>query len=176
MKRMFLFGFPLLFLLMAFSLPKAIEKRVNKEIKSYFKTENFSKELVLISPENNAKVSTEFGKENLYKIMSDETHLAYAYIGKAPSKIDNFDFLVLFDPDFVIIKSKILIYREDYGGEIGSKRWLRQFIGKSPSSETLELHNNIISISGATISTRSMTQAVNSLLQSIATLKKDNIL
>ena len=42
------------------------------------------------------------------------------------------------------------MYRENYGGEIGSKRWLRQFQGKSTEDE-LAYKKNIAAISGAQV-------------------------
>ena len=104
--------------------------------------------------------------------MRAEVFLGYGYIGNAPSKTASFDYLVLFDENFIITKSKVLIYREEYGGEIGSKRWLRQFTGKTTTSAELKYNENIIPISGATISVRSMTRAMNELLQSIAILQE----
>ena len=73
------------------------------------------------------------------------------------------------------MKSKVLIYREEYGGEIGSKRWLKQFNGKSGESE-IKFPQDITPISGATISVRSMTNAINDVLQSIRTLQENKIL
>jgi len=67
------------------------------------------------------------------------------------------------------VKSKVLVYREDYGGEIGSKRWLKQFIGKT-HGDSLIYGDNIVAIAGATISVRSMTQAINDVLASIKIL------
>ena len=81
---------------------------------------------------------------------------------------------MLFDTALIIKKSKLLAYREDYGAEIGSKRWLKQFIGLN-SSSTIQYGNEIVPISGATISARSMTVAINNLLQSIAVLQQENI-
>jgi len=101
--------------------------------------------------------------------------LGYGYLGKAPSKTDEFDYLILIDVNLIIKKTKILIYREDYGGEIGSKRWLKQFIGKS-NTDTLQYEKDIIAISGATISANSMTKAVNIFLKNITILKEKNIL
>ena len=75
----------------------------------------------------------------------------------------------------IIAKTKILVYREDYGGEIGSKRWLKQFIGKK-SSDKLKYEKDIIAISGATISALSMTKAVNSFLIDLAILHKNKAL
>ena len=68
-----------------------------------------------------------------------------------------------------------MVYREDYGGEIGSKRWLKQFIGKTQNDE-LKYQDNIVAISGATISVRSMTSAVNDLLHSLKILHSKQIL
>jgi Na+-translocating ferredoxin:NAD+ oxidoreductase RnfG subunit len=83
--------------------------------------------------------------------------------------------LVLLDADLVVIKSKVLVYREDYGGEIGSKRWLAQFVGKTQNDD-LRYGDNIMAISGATISVRSMTTAMNNLLKSLKILHSKNII
>ena len=98
----------------------------------------------------------------------------YAYVAKAPSKTDEFDYLVLFDKDLIITRSKLLIYREDYGAEIGSKRWLKQFIGLKEGA-SIEYGNQIVPISGATISAESITIAINQLLQSIAILNENGL-
>ena len=105
----------------------------------------------------------------------DTELLGYAYVSKAASKTDAFDYLVILDPQLIIKKAKVLIYREDYGGEIGSTRWLKQFIGKS-QDDSLKYGDTISAISGATISVRSMTNAMNDLLQSIKILHKKEIL
>jgi hypothetical protein len=83
------------------------------------------------------------------------------YIGKSPSRFEDFDFMVLFDENKTIKLVKILVYRENYGGEIGSKRWLRQFIGKSKPLPLVD------GISGATISVNSLKYSINNLLKQI---------
>ena len=100
---------------------------------------------------------------DFYKIIDSNQLLGYAFIGTAPSKTDTFEYLVVFDSSLVIQKVNVLVYREDYGGEIGSNRWLRQFVGKARSTD-LAVGKNIAAISGATISVYSMTNAVNQLL------------
>ncbi|MBL4724419.1 MAG: FMN-binding protein, partial [Lutibacter sp.] len=75
----------------------------------------------------------------------------------------------------IVSKIKILVYREDHGGEIGSKRWLKQFIGKT-SSNNLKYQKNIAAISGATISAKSMTHEVNKLLKTIGILNNKQLL
>ena len=166
-KRFFFIGLVSISLLvMSFDLPSNLQKKVAKEIKIAFSLDNFLLEEVLIPKSINAKLNLSIDKGSFFKITTDSNLLGYAFIDKAPSKTDEFDFLVLFDTDLIIKKAKVLVYREDYGGEIGSKRWLKQFIGKS-SMDSLIYEKDIIAISGATISANSMTIAVNNLLKSI---------
>lgn len=175
MKITFVFYLVTLFLV-AFTAQESVVKKADKEITKFYGTENFSKDIISVPKDLNAKTISEFGKENLFKISSGTKFLGYGYIGNAPSKTATFDYMVLFDKNFIITKSKVLVYREEYGGEIGSKRWLQQFEGKSSASKELVYNQNIIPISGATISVRSMTTEMNALLKSIAILKKSKIL
>ncbi len=121
----------ILILMMPFGLSKSIQKKVNKQIVETFNVEEFSFTEVIIDLEIAKTLPSSFGKDNLFKIETEESFLGYAYVSKAFGKVDYFDYLVLLDKDLVILKTKILVYREDYGGEIGSKRWLKQFIGKT---------------------------------------------
>lgn len=167
--------FFILFLIISIGLSKSIQKKVNKEIKEVYNIEQFTFTEVYIDSEIAQTLPSSFGDNNLFKIETNDSLLGFAYISKAFGKVDYFDYLVLFDEDLFILKTKILVYREDYGGEIGSKRWLKQFIGKTQNDE-LRYGNNIAAISGATISVQAMTKAMNDLLQSIKILHSKNIL
>jgi Na+-translocating ferredoxin:NAD+ oxidoreductase RnfG subunit len=162
------------FLFAAFSIPEKIERKADKEIAKYYNTENFSKKVYQIPEDANDLTPSEFGEDNLFKITSEGIVLGYGYIGNAPSKTATFDYLVLFDKNFIITRSKVLLYHEEYGGEIGSRRWLKQFEGLSTTSKTVVYSENIIPISGATISGQSMTRAINDLLMSIKFLQQAN--
>jgi len=161
--------------ILAFGLPKNIQKKVDSEIKKTYSVDEFSFNAMTFSLEVNKSIPSEFGTDNFFEIKSDSINLGYAYVSKAPSKTDQFDYLVLLDSDLTIIKAKILIYREDYGGEIGSKRWLKQFIGKTKTDE-FRYGDNIDAISGATISVRSMTKAMDDLMKSLKILNEKGIL
>ena len=161
--------------MISFGLPRNIQKKVDATIKSIFNIETFTLDIVNIPFDVIKTLPPTFKKESLYKINGNDTLLGYAYIAKAASKADDFDYLVLLDKELIIVKSKVLIYREDYGGEIGSKRWLKQFNGKT-KNDVLKYGDNIAAISGATISVRAMTSAINTLLSSIKILHKNNIL
>ncbi len=160
---------------MSFGLPKNIQKKVDKEIRGSFNIETFDFTEVIIDSEITEELPSEFKENNLFKILNDTNLIGYAYLSKAPSKTAEFDYLVLLDKDLIVVKSKVLMYREEYGGEIGSKRWLKQFIGKK-GGDHLKYGDNIMAISGATISVRSMTNAMNDLLESLKILHEKNIL
>ena len=160
----------------AFLIPERISKKADKVIAKFYDTQVFQKETIVISEAVNKETPSEFANDNLFKISNKESFLGYGYIGKAPGKAAYFDYLVLFDEDFIITKSKVLVYREEYGGEIGSKRWLKQFVGIASTSEELVYNRDIVPISGATISVRSMTRAMNDLLMSISLLQKKSLL
>ena len=160
--------------LLSFTLPSRLEKKVKKEITKTFKVDNFQLIKVNVSKEVNLKLSKEFTNQ-LLKIEKNSQLIGYAYIDKAPSKTDEFDYLILLNNDLIVAKTKILIYREDYGGEIGSKRWLKQFIGKK-STDKLTYQENVMAISGATISAHAMTNAMNQFLQNLDILHSNKVL
>lgn len=162
-------------IMLSFGLPKNIQKRVDAEIETTFGIENFDFSNFTIDSSVAKELPSKFEDDNLFKIEINKELLGYAYVAQAPSKTAQFDYLVLLDKDLMVLKAKVLIYREEYGGEIGSKRWLKQFIGKTQYDD-LKYGNNVIAISGATISVRSMTNAVNDLLQSLKILHSKNIL
>lgn len=162
-------------LLVSSALPKRIQKKVDKEIKSTYNVDVFSFEARTFDAEIVKTLPSEFGADNFFTINNNDTLLGYAYVSKAPSKTDEFDYLILLNNDLTVQKAKVLIYREDYGGEIGSKRWLKQFVGKTPNDK-LKYQDNIIAISGATISVRSMTTAVDDLLRSLEILQTKKLL
>jgi Na+-translocating ferredoxin:NAD+ oxidoreductase RnfG subunit len=161
--------------LFGFGLTKSVEKKVMKEVKKAFEIEAFEMNSVQISEELQKKLPTRVQIDNFYKLSSNSGLIGYAFVDQAPSKTAKFDYLVVFDADLKVKHSKVLIYREEYGGEIGSKRWLKQFLGKT-GGDRVNHETNIDGIAGATISVRSMTKAIDDLLQSIAILQDNKAL
>ena len=158
-----------------FGLPKNIEKKVNKEVAKTFEVDNFSLTSVAIPAQLQSQLPCKITADNLYRIEEGESLYGYAYVDKAPSKTAEFDYLVLFNKDLEIVRSRVLIYREEYGGEIGSNRWLKQFEGKN-GQDRVSHETNIDGISGATISVRSMTQSMDKLLQAVGILQENKVL
>ena len=66
---------------------------------------------------------------------------------------------------------EVLDYREAYGWEIRNEKWRRQFIGKTASDPVL-LDKDIRNISGATLSSRHLTEGVKRLLATYAVVLK----
>lgn len=137
--------FILILLLLTFS--NNTEKRAHKTLFKFY-----GEEIVLLKTKINVPNGT------LYEVAGKTDKV---YIGYSPSKFDDFDYMVLFDSSNKIKLVRVLIYRENYGGEIGSKRWLKQFIGMT------EPKNYVDAISGATISVNSMKYSINKLIKSL---------
>ena len=111
----------------------------------------------------------------LFEVVSDQKGLGYVYVNEAPSMKKMFDYIVLFNSDLEIINTKVLIYRETHGRQIGTKRWLSQFFGMRPGDRGL-LGENVDGITGATISVEGMTTAVNEVLETMGALKAKDLL
>ena len=151
-----------------------LQQKLDAAVASTFEVENHELKRLKVSEDLNTKTAIEFGGENLFAVEAEGKLIGYAYLGQAPSMKNIFDYVVLFNPDLSIKKSKVLIYREDYGRQIGSQRWLKQFIGKKPG-ESMLYGEDVDAIAGATISAKSMTKAVNQVLESIQVLEANNI-
>jgi hypothetical protein len=143
-----------------FDITKLVQKRMQKEITKVFLCNDFNLENITGIPGFQFKNSTYLTDHQIYAINKGEELLGYAFLGTAPSKTDTFEYLILFDQNFIQKKAKVMVYREDYGGEISSKRWLSQFQNSS-LGERFIYGDNISAISGATISVKSMTNSIN---------------
>ncbi|MEN8247857.1 MAG: FMN-binding protein [Bacteroidota bacterium] len=133
------------------SLYESNKKRVNKILNNHWEDHKFS--LTHLHLDTNEL-------PELYRVSANDSDtLAYVWFDEAPGKIDNFNYMVIFDSTGKIEKVSILVYRENYGGEISSKRFLKQFIGKE-NGEDMEYPSDIDGISGATISVQSITMAL----------------
>lgn len=175
-RSVYVFVFLLLsFLFYGFGLPENLQKKVDKEVEKIFEVKDYSLIPLEIPDEVNKSLPTKITRDNMFQLSIGGELLGYVFVDKAPSKTAAFDYLVLFDQELKVVHSKVLIYREEYGGEIGSNRWLKQFLGKS-GKDRVSHETNIDAISGATISVRSMTRSMDNLLQTIGKLQEISIL
>jgi Na+-translocating ferredoxin:NAD+ oxidoreductase RnfG subunit len=72
-------------------------------------------------------------------------------------------FAVALDAAGAVKAVEILEYREAYGGEVRNPKWLAQFTGKK-AGDALEDGKSIKNISGATLSSKHITDGVRRLL------------
>jgi Na+-translocating ferredoxin:NAD+ oxidoreductase RnfG subunit len=138
------------------SLPKSIQKKVDKELDNLWP----EKSIVLRIEELAPLIKTEsekLGISSIYKLTEDNNTKGYMVYVMVPSKFDYFDLGIFYDLELKIKSIKVLVYREDHGGEVGSKRWLKQFIGMSVNNP-IELEDDIQGIAGATISCEAATK------------------
>lgn len=170
-----LFAAGLLFSFSRGDIHPRLKKKIDAAILSTYEVETSVLKNIAIPAELNVKTAADFTENSLFEIHSDSNHLGYLYLGEAPSMKRTFDYIVLFNRDFTIKKSKVLIYREEHGKQIGSQRWLKQFIGLSPADTPL-YGEDIDAIAGATISASSMTKAVAEVLKGIQFLKINDII
>jgi hypothetical protein len=93
--------------------------------------------------------STGFWK--LAAAMSGERVLGYVITDSVIGKFELIDYAVAVTPQGEIKDIEILSYREAHGGEVRTKAWRNQFIGKTAIAP-LAIGDDIANISGATLS------------------------
>lgn len=145
--------------LFSFDLPKLGVKKMDKTLAKLWPEQVLTKKPVNLTAITQNKLTFKLADNTLFKVFSNNKKVSYAYLSKGFGKMNEFDYMVVFNPDLSILKIKVLIYREEQGGEIGSVRWLKQFVGKS-DVKTMKFGHDIQNISGATLSARSLTEDV----------------
>ena len=95
--------------------------------------------------------------------------LGYSTVAAEIGKYRPITFMVGITPQFTVRDVAVLAYRESRGGDVKRKRFLAQYRGKSVKSP-IDSNRDIINISGATISVRSMNAGVKRVLAEISAL------
>ncbi len=146
-----------------------ISERIEKSIVNNFGNEVEVKIEKFQIPDNikkmiEHKVKQRFFRDYvyLYRIIKNDSIIAYAILDNVVGKVMPITFMVYFDSEGKILKSEIIKYREQYGGAISSTEWNKQFIGKDFKSDFV-VGKNIDGISGATISVHSVTKGIHKL-------------
>ena len=87
----------------------------------------------------------------------------WLFIDRVTGKHELITYALALDAAGSVRGLEILDYRETYGGEIRNPAWRQQFVGKRPGS-VVRLGSDIRNISGATLSSRHITDGVRRLL------------
>ena len=117
-----------------------------------------------IKKEVENQVKQKFYRDKLYywTISQSDTTITYAFLDNVIGKSMPITFLVILNVNGNIIDTNVIKYREAYGGEVGNKRWLQQFINRNKNS-SYTIGKGIDGISGATISVKSMSKGIKKI-------------
>jgi uncharacterized protein with FMN-binding domain len=88
----------------------------------------------------------------------------YFVVDRVVGKHEFITMAVGINPNGTVKQIEIMDYRESYGFEVRDAAWRAQFVGKSASSP-LQLNADIKNISGATLSSKHVTDGVKRILQ-----------
>ena len=93
----------------------------------------------------------------------DRTLLGYTIVSEEIGKFRPITFMVAIAPEFAVQGAAVLVYRESRGGEVRQSRFLRQYRGKD-RDDPIRINRDIVNITGATMSVRSLNFGVRKLL------------
>ena len=171
----FLFAMIAMVLTMAFhtyeELPKSVQKKLDKSVEELYP----EKVIIKSSYAIDTKYSEELNLlkiDDIYQLDLEDKIVGYIVLARADSKFDEFDYAIIYDQNIHIKNVKLLAYRENQGGEIGSKRWLKQFVNKS-AEDPITLYEDIQGISGATISCVAATEGVGEITRFLTKVSKE---
>jgi Na+-translocating ferredoxin:NAD+ oxidoreductase RnfG subunit len=83
----------------------------------------------------------------------------YAFIDDEKGEHLPITFAVKLSPDGKVLRQEVVVYREARGDEVRDERFRAQFVGKS-ARDAIETNQDIVAVSGATISSRAMAVGV----------------
>ena len=99
---------------------------------------------------------------NTWKIQKNDSTYYYAILDNVIGKAMPITFLIIFNQNGEVFDTSIIKYREPYGGEVKSKKWLKQFSQYTDTSN-YKIGDGIHAISGATLSVHSVSKGIHKL-------------
>ncbi|GIW71723.1 MAG: hypothetical protein KatS3mg102_1265 [Planctomycetota bacterium] len=94
---------------------------------------------------------------------AEQQLLGWAVVTEEIGKYRPITFIVAVDPAGRVKDVAVMVYRESIGAGVRRRRFLAQFIGKDLGAP-LELHRDVINLSGATLSSRAVTRGIKKVL------------
>lgn len=101
--------------------------------------------------------------QRVWDVRSAGGRVGWFIVDRVLGKHEMITYAVALTPDGAVKRVEILEYRESYGDEVRLPTWRQQFVGKRFGS-TLRLGSDIRNISGATLSSRHVTDGIRRLL------------
>ena len=190
MARLFILSLALSFV-MSSAIVRA-ERVWDSEIKRYLTEQEMSMAEVFLTEEEAVKLmfpNSERIKKELLRVPADkkmmiEERIGWkfpeaafeVYIGETGAQIDGYaliqntigkhkpmTYMVGVDNTGHVLNVELLVFREARGSEVRTKRFNVQYEGKT-ASDPVRINKDIINISGATMSVRSMTAGIKRVL------------
>ena len=133
------------------------------------KSQRVHKELIRLTPEKKALIEERIGWKfpeesfDLYIGESGDKIDGYAMIHNTIGKYKHMTYMVGVDPKGTCTDVELLVFRDAKGSEVGKKRFNSQYDGKTVT-DPIRINKDIINISGATMSVRSMSAGVKRVL------------
>jgi len=133
------------------------------------KSERIRKDVIALSPEKKTQIEERIGwkfPEQSFDVYIGETGDqvdGYALVQNTIGKHKPMTYMVGIDSKGHVSDVELLIFRESRGSEIRQKRFNAQYEGKTVS-DPVRINRDIINISGATMSVRSMSAGVKRVL------------
>ena len=133
------------------------------------KSQQVRAEDLRLTPEQKARIQEKIGWKfpeesfRAFKAESNGTVDGYAVIQETIGKHRPITYIVGVTPDGKVSDVEILVYRESKGSEVRMKRFNSQYEGKSPL-DPIRINKDIINITGATMSVRSVRAGVKRAL------------
>ena len=101
--------------------------------------------------------------QRVWEARSASGRAGWFIVDRVLGKHDMITYALALTPDGAVRRLEILEYRETYGGEVRNSAWRQQFVGKRFGA-VLEVGKDIRNISGATLSSRHVTDGIRRLL------------
>lgn len=163
-----------IFIFAVILLPEVVLSKVyltrEEALKAAFpQADKISKKIIRLNKEQKKIIaqksnqSINFSYKSVYIAEKNGNLLGYAIIDHVKGKAKFIKYLVAIDPEGTIKGIEILTYSETQGAEIRYKSFRKQFIGKR-GKDPLRLGVDIDTITGATISCRSITDGVRKIM------------
>ena len=133
------------------------------------KSERVRKETIKLSPEKKAQIEERIGwkfPEDSFEVYIGETGAqvdGYALVQNTIGKHKPMTYMVGVDSKGRVSDVELLVFRESRGSEIRQKRFNTQYEGKTVL-DPVRINKDIINISGATMSVRSMSAGIKRVL------------
>ena len=133
------------------------------------KSERIRKDVIKLSPETKSHIEERIGwkfPEQSFEVYIGETGTqvdGYALVQNTIGKHKPMTYMVGIDNKGQVSDVELLVFRESRGSEIRQKRFNAQYEGKTVN-DPVRINKDIINISGATMSVRSMSAGIKRVL------------